>query len=125
MCSNKVLGNLKLSKKIKEVVIDMIFSASQYHKGVFNKNTPLLKRVIEAICLIIATPFTEEDLEDGEEPLQDIALWLALSLSMVLNKKKTYGAFLEAITALIHSGESNKMNSGFLILAQLAEGCYE
>lgn len=69
MCSNKVLGNLKLSKKIKEVVIDMIFSASQYHKGVFNKNTPLLKRVIEAICLIIATPFTEEDLEDGEEPL--------------------------------------------------------
>lgn len=28
MCSNKVLGNPKLSKKIKEVVIDMIFSAS-------------------------------------------------------------------------------------------------
>ncbi|EAR86075.2 karyopherin, putative (macronuclear) [Tetrahymena thermophila SB210] len=125
MCSNKVLGNPKLSKKIKEVVIDMIFSASQYHKSVFNKNTPLLKKVIESICLIIATPFSEEDLEDGEEPLQDIALWLVLSLSMVLNKKKTYGVLLEAITALIHSGEPNKMNSGFLILAQLAEGCYE
>lgn len=44
---------------------------------------------------------------------------------MVLNKKKTYGMFLEAITQLIHSGEANKMNSGFLILAQLSEGCYE
>ena len=44
---------------------------------------------------------------------------------MLLNKKKTYGVFLEAITALIHSGNPNNMNSGFLILAQLAEGCYE
>lgn len=103
----------------------MIYSASQYHKAIFNKNNALLKRVIETICAIISTPFTEEDLEEGEEPLQDIALWLALSLTMVLNKKKTYGAFLEAVTNLIHSGDPNKMNSGFLIMAQLAEGCYE
>lgn len=95
----------------------MIYSTAEYHKALFNKNTALLKRVVEAICLIIATPLSEEDLEDGDEPLQDIALWLSLSITLVLNKKKTYGVFLEAVTALIHSGEPNNMNSGFLILA--------
>ena len=125
MCSPKVLGNAALSKKIKEVVIDMIYSACSYHKAIFNKNAVLLKQVIERICAVIATPFSEEDLEEGEEPLQDVALWLALSLTITLNKKKSYGAFLEAVTSLIHSGDSNKMNSGFLILASLSEGCYE
>lgn len=35
----------------------------------FNKNTVLLKKVVEAICSIISAAFTEEDLEEGEEPL--------------------------------------------------------
>lgn len=69
MCSAKVLGNAALSKKIKEVVIDMIYSACSYHKTIFNKNSALLKQVIERICAVIATPFSEEDLEEGEEPL--------------------------------------------------------
>ena len=47
----------------------MIYSTAEFHKNLFNKNTSLLKRVVEAICLIISTPLTEEDIEDGEEPL--------------------------------------------------------
>lgn len=69
LCSNKVLGNPNLNKKIKETVLDMLYSTAEFHKALFNKNQALLKRVVEAICGIISQPFTEEDIEDGEEPL--------------------------------------------------------
>ena len=38
LCGNKVLGNQKLSKKVKESVLDLIYTVSEFHKQIFNKN---------------------------------------------------------------------------------------
>jgi hypothetical protein len=45
--------------------------------------------------------------------------------ALYLNKKRTYKILLEAVNTLVHTNESDKMNSAFLILAHMAEGCVE
>lgn len=47
----------------------MLYTACSFHKSIFNKNNALLKLMVQCICKIVATPFKEEDLEEGEEPL--------------------------------------------------------
>ncbi|CAK60429.1 unnamed protein product (macronuclear) [Paramecium tetraurelia] len=95
-----------------ECVLDLIDNVVEYHKKVLNKNPTLLKQLIECLSLVVAQPYTEEELTQDEEPLQDVTLWLLETLVIGLGKKKTlFGLFLETIIKL-----------GFLILAAITEG---
>ncbi|CAD8054568.1 unnamed protein product [Paramecium sonneborni] len=121
--SQNLLLNPKCSSKFKECVLDLIDNVVEQHKKVLNKNPALLKQLIECLSLVIAQPYTEEELTQDEEPLQDVTLWLLETLVIGLGKKKTlFGLFLETIIKLIDSGDVNQMNAGFLILAAITEG---
>lgn len=56
LCSQKVLFNPHLSKRIKETALDLIYSATEFHKSVWNKNIPALKALIKTICHIVTLP---------------------------------------------------------------------
>lgn len=122
-CSPKLLLNPKVSKLQKECILDLFHTIGEYHKSVFNKNEQLMQLTLNTICEIIALPLTQEQLEEDEEPIQDVALWLIQSLTNFLNKKKTYSKLLEIIQILVNSNNSVQMNAGFLIMAQMCEGC--
>ena len=73
--------------------------------------------------MLVAEPLKIKEYDEGEDPIQDVALWLVEILCVSLKKKKLlYGLLLEAITTLINSNDGNKMNAGFLILAATSEG---
>ena len=52
-------------------------------------------------------------------------MWLILNLIVNLNKKKIYTILLESCDQFIKSQQPDKMNTAFLLLAQMAEGCSE
>lgn len=68
-------------------------------------------------------PFEKKEIEQDGETLQDICLWLLESLSIRLPKKHIYKTIMEELSKLIHSKDENLMNSGFLLLAGICEGC--
>jgi Ni2+-binding GTPase involved in maturation of urease and hydrogenase len=55
--------------------------------------------------------------------VQEIALWLIETLAITIKPKKIYPVLFEAAVALINSEDINKMNTGFLVLGAMCEGC--
>ena len=87
--------------------MELISTISLHHRSVFNKNPTIIQQVVNTLCAVIATPFREEDLDDYEESVQDVALYLIQTLTLNLNKKKIYGVLLEVVQKLITVNNAN------------------
>ena len=62
--------------------------------------------------------------EEGEEIIQDIALWLLETFAVNLKSKKIYPVMFEAAVSFINAeNDLHKNNTGFLILSATTEGC--
>ena len=48
------LVDFGLSKNLKASVMDIIQTISMHHKGVFNKNTEIMKSIIHTLSIVIS-----------------------------------------------------------------------
>ena len=126
MCQ-KIIGNRKLSNRLRTAGCDYLFSFADFCPKQLGSKDVLLKQVVETVCLTCSEPYhhKEDDDEERGELVQEIALWLIETLAMTIKPKKIYPVLFEAAVALINSEDINKMNTGFLVLGAMCEGCSE
>jgi len=55
--------------------------------------------------------------------VQEIALWLIETLAVTVKPKKIYPVLFEAAVNLVKSEDTNMINTGFLVLGAICEGC--
>jgi len=121
--SESIIFNKSLSIALKEAGLDIITTLAYHHRAVLTSDLKILNNIIISLISMASQPFSKPQIEDGVETLQDIALWLIETLTLRLPKKYVYKTIMNEINKLIHSNDENYMNSGFLILASISEGC--
>lgn len=119
----KVIANKRLPEKIRVCAVDFLFKLSDTKKKQLNRNEQMLKEIVEAALLACCEPPHKEPTD--EEPIQEVTLWLIENLSMNLKPKRIYPVLFEAITNLINSNDIHAMNTGYLVLGSMSEGCSE
>ena len=83
-----------------------------------------MKHVIDCIFLVSCNKSKQEEFDDLET-IQDIGLLLLREFANTLPKKKLYPLLRDNIKLLMESGQDDKIEAGFLILANISEGCCE
>ena len=117
--------NKNVSLNLKESVLDFILVLSESHRSILTKNPPLMKLLLDVLCYLSSLKINEEDLVEGQATIQDVSLWLIEALAINLPKKKFFSLVYNNVKMMIGSGNRDQMNTGFLILAGVSEGCYE
>lgn len=102
-------------------MLDVIELIILNNKTVVSKNENVLKRVIEAMCSVACDKDSKNSVDVDE--MREAALTCINQTSNVLPKKKIYAIYKQQIAKYLESGEPVNMEAGFLILAQIAEGC--
>lgn len=116
----KIIGNRKLSNKLRTAGCDYLFSLADFSSKQLASRDPLLKKVVETVCLTCAEPYHHrEDDEETGEFVQEIALWLIETLAITVKPKKIYPVLFEAAVNLIKSEDTNQINTGFLVLGAI------
>lgn len=68
-------------------------------------------------------PIIEEDCEDNSETIQDVAVQLIENISINLQKKHVYSIVMKCVEFLLKSNNTNQINTGYLVMAAIVEGC--
>lgn len=121
--SDSIIFNKSLSAPLKEAGLDFITTLAYHHRTVLTTDLKVLNQILVYLVSIASQPFKRDPMDEDTETLQDICLWLIETLTLRLPKKHVYKTLMKEIEKLIHSNDENFMNSGFLILAGISEGC--
>jgi hypothetical protein len=123
---DRVVGNKKISNRLRTSGCDYLFSLADFNAKQLASRESLLKKIVETVCLTCAEPYKHrEDDEETGEFVQEIALWLIETLAITIKPKKIYPVLFEAAVNLIKSEDTNQINTGFLVLGAICEGCAE
>lgn len=121
--SDSVIFNKSLSQPLKESALDFIQALAYHHRTILTEDKKILNLILVTLVNLASQPIVKDPLDETTETLQDICLWLIETLALRLPKKYICSTLLDEIAKLIHSNNENYMNSGFLILAAISEGC--
>jgi len=121
--SDSIIFNKSLPLPLKEAGLDFITTLAYHHRTVLTADIKILNQILVCLVNMTSQPFEKEPLEQDTETLQDISLWLLETLTLRLPKKYVYKPIIKEVEKLIRSNDENLMNSGFLILSGISEGC--
>ena len=124
MCK-KIILDKSLPEKLRTSGLDFLYSVTFQQVKLLNKNVDLLREVVHTVSMVCSEP-PKPDREEDIEYIQEIALYLIQTLASTVQSKKIYPMMMdEIITPLINSNDPNLMNTGFLVMAGLSDGCSE